>query len=233
MTIALESHVARLQASVATIAHQERPEYLDRLVVLRDQVFVLDHMYMSLFSTLRVDPAPGRDARAAGVDPPGARAARGVRAADGAHLDVAAGVERAAQERGAPANRLARHLFAIGDHRAARQGGAGHRHRRAPGRRSAAQRGSAGTGRSPRRAGARRVWHTLAWAVFGARLRRRGRVRVVGSQRAAAATCCWCWRPARGCRRTSARRSARSASCAASGWTARSGWPGSRTTRRR
>src|ERR1051325_7457224 len=51
VTIALESHVARLLASIATIAHQERPEYLDRLSVLRDQVFVLDHMYMSLFST--------------------------------------------------------------------------------------------------------------------------------------------------------------------------------------
>src|ERR1700676_228253 len=51
VTIALESHVARLQASVVTIAHQERPEYLDRLSVLRDQIFVLDHMYMSLFST--------------------------------------------------------------------------------------------------------------------------------------------------------------------------------------
>src|ERR1700752_4822886 len=51
VTIALESHVARLQASVATIAHQERPEYLDRLAGLRDQVFVLDHLYMSMFST--------------------------------------------------------------------------------------------------------------------------------------------------------------------------------------
>src|SRR5262245_43987478 len=51
VTIALEAHVARLQASVATIAHHERPDYLDRLAVLRDQVFVLDHMYMSLFST--------------------------------------------------------------------------------------------------------------------------------------------------------------------------------------
>src|SRR5215471_16745467 len=51
VTIALESHVARLQASIATIAHQERPEYLDRLSVLRDQIFVLDHMYLSLFST--------------------------------------------------------------------------------------------------------------------------------------------------------------------------------------
>src|SRR5688572_8675207 len=52
VTIALESHVARLQASVTTIAHQERPELLDRLSVLRDQVFVLDHMYMSVFSTV-------------------------------------------------------------------------------------------------------------------------------------------------------------------------------------
>ena len=51
VTIALESHVAGLQATVTTIAHQERPDYLDRLSVLRDQVFVLDHMYMSVFST--------------------------------------------------------------------------------------------------------------------------------------------------------------------------------------
>ena len=51
VTIALESHVVRLQASVATIAHHERPDYLDRLAMLRDQVFVLDHMYMSVFST--------------------------------------------------------------------------------------------------------------------------------------------------------------------------------------
>src|SRR5262249_22498324 len=51
VTIALESHVARLQASVASIEHHERPDYLDRLSMLRDQVFVLDHMYMSLFTT--------------------------------------------------------------------------------------------------------------------------------------------------------------------------------------
>ena len=51
VTVALEAHVARLQASVATNAHQERPEYLDRLSVLRNQIFVLDHMYMSVFAT--------------------------------------------------------------------------------------------------------------------------------------------------------------------------------------
>ena len=51
VTIALESHVARCRPRSPTIAHQERPEYLDRLAVLRNQVFVLDHMYMSLFTT--------------------------------------------------------------------------------------------------------------------------------------------------------------------------------------
>src|SRR5205085_7424598 len=51
VTIALEAHVARLQASIATIAHHERPDYLDRLSVLRNQIFVLDHLYMSVFAT--------------------------------------------------------------------------------------------------------------------------------------------------------------------------------------
>src|SRR5215470_8517917 len=50
VTIALEAHVAKLQASIATIAHQEVPAYFDRLAMLRDQVFVLDHMYMSVFT---------------------------------------------------------------------------------------------------------------------------------------------------------------------------------------
>ena len=52
VTIALESHVARLQAGIATIVHQERPEYLDRLSVLREETYTLDHMYMSVFSTV-------------------------------------------------------------------------------------------------------------------------------------------------------------------------------------
>jgi ATP-binding cassette, subfamily B, bacterial len=52
VAIALESHVASLQAKVPTIEHHERPAYLDRLSMLRDQVFALDHLFMSLFSTL-------------------------------------------------------------------------------------------------------------------------------------------------------------------------------------
>ncbi|MEO6510313.1 MAG: ABC transporter ATP-binding protein, partial [Nocardioides sp.] len=51
VTIALEGHVAGLQARVVTVAHQERPDYLDRLSVVRDQIYVLDHLYMSVFST--------------------------------------------------------------------------------------------------------------------------------------------------------------------------------------
>ena len=52
VTIALETHVATLQASVSGIEIHERQEYLDRLAVLRNQIFVLDHMYMSVLATL-------------------------------------------------------------------------------------------------------------------------------------------------------------------------------------
>ena len=52
VTIALETHVARLQATIGTVAHHERADYLDRLAVLRNQIFVLDHMYMAVLSTL-------------------------------------------------------------------------------------------------------------------------------------------------------------------------------------
>ena len=114
MTIALEAHVARLQASVATIAHHERPDYLDRLAVLRDQVFVLDHMYMSLFSTcgwiLRLGVTV---ALLVSIHPALVLLAR-VRAADGADLDVAAGGRaRAPRSAARRPSRLARHLFTI------------------------------------------------------------------------------------------------------------------------
>ena len=113
VTIALESHVARLQANIATIAHQERPEYLDRLSVLREQIFTLDHMYMSVFSTagwiLRLGITV---VLLASVNPVL------ISLVLFAIPTVAAtswrpAVERAAQERGAQADRLARHLFAL------------------------------------------------------------------------------------------------------------------------
>src|SRR5271155_2339296 len=111
VTIALEAHVARLQASIATIAHQERPEYLDRLSMLRDQVFVLDHMYMSLFSTcgwiLRLAVTV---ALLASIHP--ALALLVAFALPTVFTSTwRPGVERDVQERAAAANRLARHLF--------------------------------------------------------------------------------------------------------------------------
>jgi len=113
LTIALESHVAQLQASVITIAHQERPEYLDRLAMLRDQVFVLDHMYMSLFSTcgwvLRLTVTV---LLLVSIHP-----ALGLLALFALPTVLTStwrpGIERAAEERGAPARRLARHLFDV------------------------------------------------------------------------------------------------------------------------
>src|SRR5471030_66531 len=112
VTIALESHVARLQASVVTIAHHERPDYLDRLAMLRDQVFVLDHMYASLFSTvgwiLRLGVTV---ALLVSIHP--ALVLLAVFALPTVLTSTwRPGVERAAQECGAQASRLARHLFA-------------------------------------------------------------------------------------------------------------------------
>jgi ATP-binding cassette subfamily B protein len=111
VTIALESHVARLQAEIATIAHQERPDYLDRLSVLRNQVFVLDHMYMSLFSTcgwilrlvvvvvLLMSIHPALVALALFALPTVFTSS------------WRPGIERAAEERRASSARLAQHLF--------------------------------------------------------------------------------------------------------------------------
>ncbi|MGA8538004.1 MAG: ABC transporter ATP-binding protein [Terriglobales bacterium] len=113
VTIALESHVARLQASIATIAHQERPEYLDRLYMLRNQVFVLDHMYVSLFSTLGwILRLAVTMALLASIHP--ALILLAVFAVPTVLTSTwRPDVERSAQERGAQSNRLARHLFNI------------------------------------------------------------------------------------------------------------------------
>jgi ATP-binding cassette subfamily B protein len=166
VTIALEAHVARLQASVVTIAHQERPDYLTRLSVLRNQVFVLDHMYMSLFSTcgwiLRLGVTI---VLLMSIHP-----ALGLLAVFALPTVLAStwrpAVERTAQERGAPSYRLARHLFTTATTatpgKEVRVLGIGQR--LATERRRAwdswyrlvsrARWGSA-------------LWHTLAWAVFG------------------------------------------------------------------
>lgn len=167
VTIALESHVARLQASVVSLEHHERPEYLDRLAVLRDQVFVLDHMYMSLFATcgwiLRLGVTL---ALLLSVHP--ALALLAVFALPTVLTSVwRPGVERAADEQAAPSYRLARHLYQTATTappgKEVRVLGIGRR--LADGRREAWERGFAPVA-SARRWSA--LWHSLAWAVFGA-----------------------------------------------------------------
>ncbi|HJT88473.1 MAG TPA: hypothetical protein VJ732_11470, partial [Bryobacteraceae bacterium] len=113
VTIALEAHVARLQASIVSLAHQERPEYLDRLSMLRNQVFVLDHMYMSLFTTLGwLLRLAVTMAMLAWVHP--ALLLLGACALPTAVASFwRPDVERQAQERGAQAERLSRHLFQV------------------------------------------------------------------------------------------------------------------------
>ena len=166
VTIALEAHVARLQASIPTIAHQERPDYLDRLSVLRDQVFVLDHMYMSLFSTcgwiLRLVVTV---VLLASVHP-----ALVLLAVFALPLMLTStwrpGVERVVQERSAQANRLARHLFTVGTTAAAgkevRLAGIGAQ--LVTQRREAWEVGFRPMSRVRWSSAA---WHALAWAIFG------------------------------------------------------------------
>jgi ATP-binding cassette subfamily B protein len=165
VAIALETHVAELQATVATVEHHERPEYLDRLAVLRDQVFALDHLFMSLFSTV------GWIVRLAvtivllmSINPllvllvvfaiPTVFSA-----------SWRPGIERTTEERVAPHNRLARHLFVLGT--SAPPGKeirvAGAREQLAD-RRNAAWQQWYGPVSAARWTSA--IWHTCAWALF-------------------------------------------------------------------
>ena len=166
VTIALESHVAKLQASVATVAHQERPEYLDRLSMLRNQVFVLDHMYASLFSTLGWILRLGVTmALLASIHP--ALILLVVFAIPTVLTSTwRPEVERSAQERGAQTNRLARHLFTIATTappgKEVRVTGIGER--LITERRAAWERWY-GPVASARWGSAR--WYALAWAIFG------------------------------------------------------------------
>jgi ATP-binding cassette, subfamily B, bacterial len=54
LAVALETHVARLQATSPGIEQHERPDVLDRLAMLRDQVFTLDHIFLSIFGGVAI-----------------------------------------------------------------------------------------------------------------------------------------------------------------------------------
>ena len=167
VTIALEAHVARLQASIASIEHHERQEYVDRLAMLRNQVFVLDHMYWALFTTcgwiLRLGVTL---ALLVSIHP--ALALLAVFAVPTVFTSTwRPEIERKADERGAWANRLSRHLFDVAttappgkEVRVTRIGQS-----------LVAQRREAWEHWYKPVAAARNasaLWHTLSWAVFGA-----------------------------------------------------------------
>jgi ATP-binding cassette subfamily B protein len=114
IALAVNTHLARLQAGVSTVEHHERPDYLDRLQILHDHSFLLDHIYPSLMqyvgSTIRllvtvgllmsIHPALGLLVLFA--VPTVTVAAR------------RAGVERGAEEQAAHNVRRARHFFELG-----------------------------------------------------------------------------------------------------------------------
>src|ERR1700727_2155637 len=167
VAIALESHVAWLQATVETVAHHERPEYLDRLSMLRNQVFVLDHMYVSLFSTLGwILRLAVTMALLASIHP--ALLLLVVFAVPTVLTSTwRPEVERSAQLRGAQTNRLARHLFTIATTappgKEVRVTGIGER---LIAQRRAAWESWYGPVAATRWGSA--LWHALAWAIFGA-----------------------------------------------------------------
>ncbi len=166
VTIVLETHVATLQASVSGLELQERQDYLDRLAVLRNQVFVLDHMYVSLLNTI------GWIVRIIitvtllmTIDP---RLVLLVFFALPTVLSSAwrPGVERQVEEQFAQHNRLAEHLFATATSAAAakeiRVTGIGRD--LADRRRAEWQRWFAPVARA--RWGTA-ISHSVAWAIFG------------------------------------------------------------------
>ncbi len=114
VAVALESHVAELQATIATIEHHERPDYLDRLVVLRDQVFALDHLFMSLFATVGWIIRLVITAVLLGTIHPALLLLVVFAIPTVVTSTWRPGVERVVEERVASRQRLARHLFVLG-----------------------------------------------------------------------------------------------------------------------
>jgi ATP-binding cassette subfamily B protein len=166
-TVVLEAHVARLHAAVPGIEHHERPEYLDRLQLLRDHVFLLNHFYRAFMNTAgsiaRLVFTVGLLASVSPLLLPlTAFAVPTVLVSN-----WRAGRERAAEERAAPHRRLARHLFELGTMagpgKEVRVGRTGpvleHRHRTA---RIAWYRAVA------RARWSSAVWHAASWTLFGA-----------------------------------------------------------------
>jgi ATP-binding cassette subfamily B protein len=112
--IVMEEHVARLQSSVITMEHHERPDIMDRISVLREHAPALSELYQELFAALG---ALARLAITLGL----LMSANpwfgllGVVAVPAVLVSTwRADAERRAEEAGAQHDRLAKHLFELG-----------------------------------------------------------------------------------------------------------------------
>jgi ATP-binding cassette subfamily B protein len=166
-TIELEAHVATLQGSIAVLEHHERPLYLDRLQLLREQVFLLNHLYPSLMSTVG---SMGRLLIAV-LLLMSVHASLVVLVLFAVPTVVAsakrAAVERKVEEHASPHRRLARHLFELatspGPAKELRVGGLGPRVRDL--REQAWQEWFHEVAHERRVSAA---WYAAAWTLFGA-----------------------------------------------------------------
>ena len=199
VTIALESHVARLQASVVDHRAPGAPG-LPRPAVgaPRPGLRARPHVHVGVLH-LRAGSCGSRSPSAAGLHPPGAGAARPLRAADGVTSAWRPAVERASRRRGA--GTTAWPATCSGRRRPPRPA----RRCASPASASGSPERRAGVGALVRdRSRARWVARGLAHAGLGD-VRRSGTSARSCSSRGARtpprATCCWCSRPAPGCRR--------------------------------
>ncbi len=165
-TIAVEAHVVHLQGSVAGIEHHERPEYLDRLQILKDHVFLLNHLYPALMSSVGAVARVGITVGLLMSVHPALIALVIFAVPTVVASSWRAGVERKVEEHAAPRRRLAKHFFDL-----ATTAGPGKEVRvwrlgpRLIGwRRTAWDRWFAETAAARTRSAA---WHALAWSIFG------------------------------------------------------------------
>jgi ATP-binding cassette subfamily B protein len=114
VAVALETYVADLQASVDTIEHQERPEYLDRLAVLRESVYQLDHMLLALIDTVSALACLALTVAVLMTVSPWMVLLAAFAVPTVVISSWRSGSVRAAEEAAAPSQRRYRHFFALG-----------------------------------------------------------------------------------------------------------------------
>lgn len=114
LSVTLEAHIAELQASIPTIEHHERPAYLDRLAVLRDDAWQLEYLYEELLSAVGALIRLGVVAALLATVHPAMLALVVLAIPTVAVSSLRAGAQQRATEAAAPDMRRARHLFQLG-----------------------------------------------------------------------------------------------------------------------